>query len=54
MVKKNEPWTLQFISVIFAWVVLMFGSSLLRFNMHYFVIYAHISPIMLGFDLYGI
>jgi len=27
------------------------GSSLVRINLHYFAIYVHISPIMLGFSL---
>jgi len=40
------------ISVIFSWVVLVFGSSFLGINMHYFVIHTSISTIMLGFRLY--
>jgi len=40
------------INVIYAWVILVFGSSFIRINFHYFIIYAHISPIMLGFGLY--
>ena len=41
------------INVIYAWVVLVFKSSLVRITLHYFTIYAHISPIMLGLGLFG-
>jgi len=43
----------ELISVIYAWVFLVFGSSFVRINLHYFAIYAHISPITLGFALFG-
>jgi len=32
---------------------LVFGSSFVKINLHYFVFYAHISPIMLVFGLFG-
>jgi len=35
------------------WVGLVFGSSFVRINLHYFAIYAHIFPIKLGFGLFG-
>jgi len=41
------------ISAIYAWVGLVFGSSFVRINLHYFAIYTHISPITLGFGLFG-
>ena len=41
------------ISVIYAWVVLEFGSSFVRIILRYFMIYAHISSIMLGFGFFG-
>ena len=42
---------MRLINVIYAWVILVFGSSFVRITLHYFAIYAHISQIMLGFGL---
>jgi len=49
--KRLSLWKL--ISVIFAWVGLVFGNSCLGINMYNFVIHAPISPITLSFGLYG-
>jgi len=42
----------QFDQLIYAWVILVFESSFVKINLHYFAIYAHVSPIMLGFALF--